>query len=210
MDNLQDIIESIVDRLPYPVQQVYDHLPPMHTLSKYSASAYSLVSQIPYLPTLLALLSFYAAFSIVMSTIRRAFGLTRMIARYGALAGLAYSAYNYINGGVPADGNGGGGLMAQGQHLFNQFTGGNTGGVPDLFGNTKPSTGTRRSTRRGATARKNEGATDPVTGLFNSVMSGKGLTGIVWDQVKSGFEGLNAQPVDDDKKRRRNKKASEF
>ena len=102
-DQLQDFVESIIDRLPAPVQFIYGQLPRVSAVSSIATRIYSLASQVPGLSVILSLLTAYIAFYTVWSTMRTAMRASSFVLKYGALLGTALTAWSYVQSSFGGD-----------------------------------------------------------------------------------------------------------
>jgi hypothetical protein len=98
---MEDIIYSVLDRLPPQFTQVYESIP-IHQITSVLGGAYNLTSHVPYLPVILALVAAYISFHLILSSARTAFRATSFVVRYGAIIGALLGGYNWLT----SNGNG--------------------------------------------------------------------------------------------------------
>jgi len=207
------LIDSIVDRLPPPLQYAYDHLPSYNLGSNILYKFYSITSAVPYLPTMIALVSVYILFNVVWSATRTAMRASTFILKYGALLGTALTAWSYVQSSFGgADSSPG----RRGQDYWQNrpskdfpaedrySTGGDSNSSPgwtsmlwnfakplvsDIDKDT-PSSRTRSKQKKPAT-RNNQGQNefteplgDAAKDILGKALRGESVLGAVWEQIK--------------------------
>ena len=99
-DRMDDLIYSVLDRLPLIFTQIYERLPEFSTLSTLGRGLYAITSRVPYLPLILLVLAAYVSLYTMYQTTRQAMRASSFMLRYGALFGVLLTGYNWFNNNV--------------------------------------------------------------------------------------------------------------